>query len=173
MRGYAEILRKSTNHQNSYNVRVNKLLFSLLKDFYDWTSWRSCSKSCGGGNQERQRIGTWIIETRPCNKNNCPSKSTVAVLISLYSALSCTRRFISLAFICYVSASSSMFVKLGFRKRRLCKKGRRWKLKEEYKNQIPTSTSLPILGRIAYGHQSKPRCLKRPGPVSCVFSCLK
>ena len=64
-----------------------------------WASWASCSKTCGGGEQERRRKDE--VEKRLCNTQKCPSKCTtesehLTVLISLYNDLNCVRRFDSL-----------------------------------------------------------------------------
>ena len=61
-----------------------------------WTSWASCSKTCGGGEQERRRKDE--VERRLCSTQKCPSKCTTeskyeTVLISLYSDLNCVRKF--------------------------------------------------------------------------------
>ncbi|XP_067030893.1 uncharacterized protein [Acropora muricata] len=67
-------LGSSLSSSNSLDKEISTSIAkaNASYDFYDWTSWGSCSRSCGGGNQERQRIGTWILESRPCNKYNCP-----------------------------------------------------------------------------------------------------
>ena len=62
----------------------------------EWTSWGRCSRTCGGGEQERQKGGS--LQTRDCNTNNCPSKCTTrskykTVLISYYCDLNCVRTF--------------------------------------------------------------------------------
>ena len=109
-----------------------------------WTSWASCSKTCGGGEQERRRKEE--VETRLCRTQKCPSKCTTVskyktVLISLYSDLNCVRKFDFLESL-FADVNLMHFAK---KKRRRRPKEKLSKAKKKIKVSCPSSFLVVIV----------------------------
>ena len=110
-----------------------------------WTSWASCSKTCGGGEQERRRKDE--VETRLCSTQKCPSKCTTEskykiVLISLQSDLNCIRKFAFLESL-FVDFNSIHFANKRDRRRR--PKEKLSKARKKIKVSCPSSHLVVIV----------------------------
>lgn len=64
--------------------------------WFSWSSWGSCTKTCGGGSQQRQRVcegpffgGEHCIgdktDIRRCNEKRCPGTTKWTNIITIYS----------------------------------------------------------------------------------------
>ena len=72
-------------------IHIHGFLYPLISEncsVGEWTEWENCSKTCGGGDQKRNRRVTTpgtgggkacssLAESRKCNKTPCPPKGQV------------------------------------------------------------------------------------------------
>lgn len=79
---YLLVVHDYFRRSNLYQIHTHSF---YVEDAYwtDWGTWTSCSVSCGGGNQTRDRACKWpssvhgnscagdVIDTQPCNIELC------------------------------------------------------------------------------------------------------
>ena len=76
--------------QSSFNNNVNYLLILVDGGWGSWTTWSSCSVTCGGGQRSRQRscnnpapsgggsdCSGSSSQQEDCNSVNCPSETAM------------------------------------------------------------------------------------------------
>ena len=76
----------------TYSNIITRYLNPVDGGYGTWTSWNTCSKTCGGGSQSRSRSCTSPAPqyggkscsgassgTQACNTHNCPSKTTLVI----------------------------------------------------------------------------------------------
>ncbi|XP_068690792.1 hemicentin-1-like [Montipora foliosa] len=61
--------------KDNMDLYLNNIKLGSFDECYSWTAWGSCSRTCGGGVQKRQKHCNYrppIESSRTCNENKCP-----------------------------------------------------------------------------------------------------